>query len=789
MLVFVVPAPGQILDGFHYGSDRAARTAWRAIGTSPPASAAGDGLRLALPFREDRDRVYWDRKVSLDLSRATSFELELSCDHPEALRHLGVYFKSGGGWYIANPKLTTPGRTTLSLATSDFSTEGRPAGWQSIETIRFSPWKGSSVNAALTLHALRARQDRVLLVRATTSAPDAAERNFAKRVTLRASRWLTDAGISHGVIDDGDLAAGRIGRASLLILCYNPQPTPAELTALRAFLKNGGRLVVFYSSSEELARLLGMKLGSYARTNKAGRWSSILFSDPEAWNVPARITQESMNIRPVHPATRGARVVAYWADGRGRRSGDPAWTVSETGAWMSHVLLEGDAPGKRRMLVGLVGHFVPGFYAEAARHAVATVGRVGDYRGYDEAVALLRGDRDDTVQGLVQRAEVLRERMARFYENGQYREALNQALKVDEALAEAYARTRQPLPGEFRGVWEHDGVGWYPGDWEATCSRLAAAGINAILPNMLWGGLAHYPSKVLPPSTTYRRYGDQVKQCLDAAHRHGMEMHVWTVCWNLQGTPDSFRKRMRKEGRVIIDKDGTPTDWLNPAHRDNMDMVLNSLREVVEQYPVDGIHLDYVRYPSSAVDYSEATRKAFAAWRGQPVTGWPHAVERGGSLRGAYERFRADQINLFVRGVHKQIRPLRPGLKVSAAVFRSYPECVATVGQDWALWVDKGYVDFVVPMNYTGNTAELSEWTKAQLALPGARGRVYPGIGVTANESELRPDQAIAQILAGRRLGAKGFVLFDLSQTLRDEILPALALGTTRTNQPPHANP
>jgi uncharacterized lipoprotein YddW (UPF0748 family) len=308
---------------------------------------------------------------------------------------------------------------------------------------------------------------------------------------------------------------------------------------------------------------------------------------------------------------------------------------------------------------------------------------------------------------------------------------------------------------------------------------MAEHGMTAILPNMLWAGLAHYPSDVLPRSTSFRRHGDQVAQCLSAARQYGLQMHVWMVCWNLQGAPEEFVQRMQREGRVQVDRKGKPKPWLNPAHPANQTLALNALREVVERYKVDGVHLDYIRYPGSEVCYAPATRKAFEAWLGRKATGWPGAVDKGGSLRSAYERFRADQITLFVRAVHKQVRPVRPGLKVSAAVFRNYPDCIRSVGQDWGKWLQEGYVDFVAPMNYTTDARAFTSWTRQQLALPQARGRVYPGLGISANESEQSADQVIGQIAAARDLGAPGFVLFDMSQTLRDEILPVLSLGMT----------
>ena len=115
----------------------------------------------------------------------------------------------------------------------------------------------------------------------------------------------------------------------------------------------------------------------------------------------------------------------------------------------------------------------------------------------------------------------------------------------------------------------------------------------------------------------------------------------------------------------------------------------------------------------------------------------------------------------------------------SAAVFGGYPQCVAGVGQDWAKWLRDDHVDFVCPMNYTARSAEFSELLRKQVALPSAGGRIMPGIGVTATESQLTPAQTIEQILISREYGAAGYVLFQLGIALQRETLPIMRLGVS----------
>jgi uncharacterized lipoprotein YddW (UPF0748 family) len=144
-----------------------------------------------------------------------------------------------------------------------------------------------------------------------------------------------------------------------------------------------------------------------------------------------------------------------------------------------------------------------------------------------------------------------------------------------------------------------------------------------------------------------------------------------------------------------------------------------------------------------------------------------------------YRRWRCAQISRLVRDTAAIVRRARPGARVSAAVYGKYPSCVDSVGQDWALWLREGWVDFVCPMNYTSDLALFRGYLVSQLALPGARHKILPGIGVTADESRLDAAQVIDQIRVLREAGAPGFVLFDLNRTLERETLPVLRLGVS----------
>lgn len=771
--------------------------AWRAGPGAPAVQADYEspaGIRFPCPFRNDISRVFWDRTVALDLSQYTLLELDLSCTHPDAIRSLGLYLKSGQGWYLWLPALKASGRQKLRFQLHDAATEGRPKGWNAINGIRISFTKGSDINAQVIIHALRVRTCDVVIVQATKSVPNSKEGNAARRTASLLSRWLNEAGVPHAMLDDQAVIKGRLrtgsGRtrrsgasAKVAILPYNPAPPRQELRALSSFVKHGGKLIVFYSAEPRLAKIMNMRLGDYQAASRPGQWSRFAFNRHAPPHTPRVISQESRNIRPVYPADSSARVIATWQSAAGKTLSDPAWVQSDQGFWMSHILMDGDSENKKKLLLALLGFLDHSIWRDTAEHAWFQSGKVSSFHSLAASLAGIRRlDKRQAAKSLLIQVKADDERLRSCMAQGKYPEAVNIGQDLNSTLIRAYARVQHPRYPEFRGVWNHSGTGLYPGNWNATCRILSQSGITAVFPNLAWAGTAQYPSRIVPPSYIAKTYGDQLKQSTTAAHRYGLELHAWKVCWNLGSAPDALVSRLRRAGRLQKTDKRKTLEWLCPSHPDNITHELNIISELISRADVDGIHLDYVRYPSTHACFCGGCQKRFEKWLGRSVRGWPNSV-KSGTLKDAFSSWRAAQMTGFIRSARDLIRRRKPDVKLSVAVYRNYPQCTASIGQDWGRWLKEGLVDFVCPMDYTEDNASFYAQVRQQTRLPKAGRRVFPGIGVTAVESRLAPDEVIDQILRTRDAGTGGFMLFDLNHTLEKDILPILSLGITRTNR------
>jgi len=794
-------------DLFAFRNDAKASQTWKACNGSPEAvyePAMPAGVRFPGLFAANTDRVYWDRAVSLDLRGYDLLELDLTCLQPETIRTFALYLKSGDGWYLWSTPLNNSGRQKLFFPIKDAAVEGKPDGWDAISIVRISLTRGLSPAAlaqggqaaSVLAHGLRARTCDLVIVQGTLSMANADERTYARNRAKRISRWLQNQDIAHSVVDDEAVVAGRLKSAQVAILPYNSLPPDKELRALESFIKWGGKLMVFYSAEPKLAELMGFKLGSYQTAKVAGQWSSFAFNKYAPPLVPEVVYQDSSNILPAYPADDDARIIATWQNSAGKDLADPAWVQSPHGLWMSHVLLDSDNVNKQRMLLALLGAYIPSLWEQAAMRAMTRAGKVGPFINLNNAVTgitrMARGTSiEESVDALLAGCGQDYKIMSAALAKRKYPEVVATGQRLQTKLMEAFARVQRPKNPEFRGVWDHTGMGLYPGNWPKTTRILADAGMHAVFVNVLWAGLAHYDSQVVPQSEVVSRYGDQLKQCVAAAHANGLEVHVWKVCWNLGNAPESFVAAMRKAGRLQVTDTGKELEWLCPSHPDNVALELKAVSEVLNRYPVDGIHLDYVRYPGDNACFCTGCRRRFGQRLGEEIRGWPRSAYSG-NLSGKYDAWRSEQITVFVRAVHDLVKKAgvptfptsrRVGIGISAAVYPEYPGCINSIGQDWGRWLKEDLVDFVCPMDYTVNNGAFKNLVRRQLALANAGGRVFPGLGVTAMESQLSPDQVIEQIAQTRAAGAGGFVLFDLNRTLEKDVLPILSFGITRTER------
>lgn len=761
-------------------------------GSAPPTIATINGrraLRLHCNFVGTTiERASWDLSRNMDLAGCRGIQFDIFCTNTAPVSNFSIYFQSEGGWYTAPFHPESPGGwSTVQIPKTATRTEGHPAGWGKIRTIRVSAWRGEESDTDFFLANIRkigaiGADASIAIIRGESAvARDPSETASIERFAETVAAALDRENISCATLSDLDLTPDRLAGAKLAILPHNPHVPDAAAEVLKGFVAKGGKLLAFYCSSPQLRPILDAGNAAYVSGRSGPRFASIRFRSGALPGAPPVVSQRSWGIHGHTSLPPTCRVLAEWHDEAGQPTGFPAVISMPNAILMTHVLLPDDASNKSRMLLAMVGALVPDIWASASMARLADVGRIAGYHSFNEAaeaIVTARAHNPDIEKGISETRKLLDAAKA-LDKDAKYIEAIDAATAASRRLLETYCRSKKPVENEFRAFWCHSAFGVSGMDWDAAIKRLSENGFTAILPNMLWGGVAFYNSDILPVHPDVATKGDQIAACLGACKKYGVQIHVWKVNWNTgHHAPAEFLEKMRKEERCQSDVSGKPEPWLCPSHPENQKLEIDSMLEVARNYDVDGLHFDYIRYPGSNHCFCGGCRTRFEKAAGAAISSWPADVLASGPHRQAWLEWRRSHITAVVKSVSERARKIKPGIRISAAVFRNWPKDRDSVGQDWKVWCDRGYLDFVCPMDYTPSDAAFRGMVQHQI---GWAGKVpcYPGIG-TSTWPTPDPVRTISQIEVARDLGCRGFTIFNYSVPEANDLVPLLGAGITR---------
>jgi uncharacterized lipoprotein YddW (UPF0748 family) len=322
----------------------------------------------------------------------------------------------------------------------------------------------------------------------------------------------------------------------------------------------------------------------------------------------------------------------------------------------------------------------------------------------------------------------------------------------------------------------------------------AALGATDVFVQVYRGGGAGFDYTRADPEPFLRNRDaageDTLAKLLAQAHAAGLRVHAWVNVLNLADNRDAPLVRDLGPGAVLVDQAGrslldypgldvpppdrryhrlgTPAVWLDPAAPGVAERLVETFAELVARYPqLDGLHLDYIRYPDVLpfspgsrfgvgldLGHGEATRQRFRAETGLEP---PRPPDQLGNAE-RWDAWRRDQVTALVRRIAEAARAGRPGLAVSAAVWAEADRAYLASGQDWRRWLEESLLDFAVPMAYTLDT-KLFGYQVDALTSSSLGPRTWIGIGAWLFAK--RPAGAVEQVGLVRGAGAPGLVLFS----------------------------
>ncbi|MDQ0288070.1 glycoside hydrolase family 10 protein [Oligosphaera ethanolica] len=719
---------------------------------------AVNGLELNAHFTQGGPaRASWDFPINANLANLAAVQLKLYCPRPALARQFNVYIKAGETWYSA--AFAPAGKGTweeIVIPKTRFVPEGAADSWQHCSFIRLAAWQGSSGQLAIhlaDLHFLPANVNAALL---RSSGKNLKE---SYRYARHFGEALYQIGILPAVLEEPDCAGTAIRPFAMSILAYPPAASPAQNSALIYALKRGSKLCAFHTLSPILATEMELPAGKFTTASATGLALGGVIPSPTQLPEARPFRQQSTAFLAVQQLPPQLQVAAWWADSNGRTTSWPAIIECPKGFWMTHVYLNQD-PGPGAMTIA----------AMLAQHTPELFQKAAKFLYYQTRQLYL-----DAAPSSQQASQRLLNDAAAAYKKGQFSTAIDLARQCQDALANASggnadgAVTRAPRRDEIRAVWSRRPDGLPGRSWEDTAAILAKGRFNAVFPNVASAYSTAYPSALVSQSSR----GDALADAISACRRHRLAIHAWVSCLGVEDASDNTLQTLKRQGRLQQNDAGATRNWLCPTQVANRDLLLSIVTELAGRYALDGVQFDLIRYPETNSCFCPSCRKSFETYLRRPVSSWPAAVQSSGSDRRAWETFRQDVINALVADLAKAARTARPGIAVSAAVYPDQASAKTMVGQNWHLWLNKGWVDFICPMNYRASTALFAGDLDRQTHLLGNGDKIIAGIGVSSERLELSELQR--QIAAARAANARGYILFELTPREAYDLIPKLS--------------
>ncbi|MBW3663103.1 MAG: cell wall-binding repeat-containing protein [Actinobacteria bacterium] len=350
---------------------------------------------------------------------------------------------------------------------------------------------------------------------------------------------------------------------------------------------------------------------------------------------------------------------------------------------------------------------------------------------------------------------------------------------LEQRYDEATAGGPQP---ELRAFWVHlfDSALKSPAGIDRVLDAATRANLNTVVVQVVRRHDAYYASDVLPRTSdpAMPRDLDLLGRLIPAAKARGLDVHAWFVlapayhgAYDEVGLPPGHVYRdhgpASSDPWTTVSHDGRTSDYLDLGVPAVQDHVVAMITEVASRYDVAAIHLDYLRYDGTAWGYHPAVLARFRDATGRS--------DRPATTDGQWSDFRRGLMSELAQRIHDAVDAIDPDIRISMAAIaqgrgptelggfartRAYAEKF----QDWPMWLQRGWIDDVMPMiyfreNHSDHRAWHRDWIGFADGLVDGPGEVAYGHAAYLNNVA----ESMAQLEAGLA-ATSGAVLFSYQQ-------------------------
>ncbi len=362
-------------------------------------------------------------------------------------------------------------------------------------------------------------------------------------------------------------------------------------------------------------------------------------------------------------------------------------------------------------------------------------------------------------------------------------EALANAKAAIVSAQIALSYTLPYLKDELKGVWVRPNEK-SEAEVERTLNQMQELGINTIFLETYFHGKTIFPSEVMKnygfegQNPNFKNY-DPLSCWVRGAHKRNMALHVWFESFyigNKVPAEDAYnilavrptwgnKNKENYESQTPVAHISEHRGYfIDPANPEVVDFLVKLILEISAKYDIDGVNLDYVRYPISAKTTSsnyEASNWGYTSYAREEfkkIYGVdPIKIKYDTSMWNKWDNYRQDRISNYVKSVKDAVKDR--GIVLSAVVFPDYKNSLETKQQNWQKWSSHGYLDAMTPLILTADFSLADNMLNDLKRKSSSKVQIYPGLFVGFMEGE--SEDLLKQIHIIRNHDLKGVVLFD----------------------------
>lgn len=239
---------------------------------------------------------------------------------------------------------------------------------------------------------------------------------------------------------------------------------------------------------------------------------------------------------------------------------------------------------------------------------------------------------------------------------------------------------------------------------EAHVEQIKNTGLNTIFLETVFNGYTIFPVEydATYQNPDYKGF-DVLKAYIDACHRRGMQLHCWVESFYIgTETKDAGGPVVAAhEDWLLTDQEGNNWEdtrygkmfFFNPARPECREWIVGLYEVLCTNYDIDGIQLDYVRYP-------EKTRQKDYGYDSYTLHTY---ITEGNPDTTSFVEYKQQMVTEYVKLCSERLKKMKPELIISLSVYPFFDDGKDLFMQSAQEWMDKGYGDLIVPMAYYEN--------------------------------------------------------------------------------------